>query len=123
MNESTTEPRVCLDTSALFVGIWSETGGSRQVLRLGEADVIRLYVGDVVLTELESTLDEKAPDALGDLAVLLDRTGVEIVEDPSNETITRINQYLSYKPDVRVLACAVEADVDWFDLRPLGFSR
>ncbi len=114
MNEPATEPRVFLDTSALFAGIWSETGGSGQVLRLGEAGVIQLCVGEQVLDELESTLEDKAPEALGELTVLLDRSGIDIVDEPTSERITQLNQYLSYKPDARVLACAVENEVDWF---------
>lgn len=103
-----------MDTSALFAGIWSDTGGSRQILRLGEADVIRLSVGERVLDELESTLRDKAQDTLGDLTVLLDRTGIEVLDSPPKSTVRTINEHLEYRPDAEVLATAVAGEVDWF---------
>ena len=36
--------RVFLDTSALFAGIWSASGGARMILKLGEADTIQLLI-------------------------------------------------------------------------------
>ena len=53
---------VFLDTSALFAGIWSATGGGRMILKLGEAGAIRLLVCPQVLDEIESALRRKAPD-------------------------------------------------------------
>ena len=78
-----TKVRVFLDTSALFAGIWSATGGARMILRLGEAGAIRLFASPHVLGEIEKALRRKVPDALGSLALLLDRSGVEIA--PSAE--------------------------------------
>ena len=51
---------VFLDTSALFAGIWSAKGGSRMILKLGEAGVIRLLVSPQVLDEIESDAVEWA---------------------------------------------------------------
>lgn len=87
MNKPDTTPSVCFDTSCLFAGIWSDSGGSRQVLRLGEAEVVNLITGEIVLSELESTLCDKAPDSLGDLTILLDRSGFDIVKSPAKETV------------------------------------
>ena len=55
---------VFLDTSALFTGIWSATGGGRMILKLGEARVIRLLVGPQVLDEIGGALRRKAPNML-----------------------------------------------------------
>jgi hypothetical protein len=40
-------PDIFLDTSALFSGIWSETGGARMLLKLGEATAIKLSVSSI----------------------------------------------------------------------------
>jgi predicted nucleic acid-binding protein len=56
---------VFLDTRALFAGIWSSTGGSRMILKLGEAEAIQLLASAQVLQEIENALREKAPGTLG----------------------------------------------------------
>ena len=63
--------RAFLDTSALFAAIWSEEGGGRMLLRLGEAGAVQIVVSRQVLAELERAIRSKAPHALGSLAVLL----------------------------------------------------
>lgn len=108
------KPRVYLDTSAMFSGIWSETGGSRQIFRLAEAGAIEVFTGEFVLSELESVLEEKAPESLGDLTLLLDRIEVEILGQPASAMIEELNQKVNSRPDAIVLATAVSGDVDWF---------
>jgi predicted nucleic acid-binding protein len=49
----------------LFAGIWSSTGGSRMILKLGEAEAIQLLASAQVLQEIENALREKAPGTLG----------------------------------------------------------
>ena len=56
-------PDIFLDTSALFSGIWSATGGARMLLKLGEAQAIKLSVCSQVLTEIEGVLRRKAPQS------------------------------------------------------------
>ncbi len=41
--------RVFIDTSVLFAAVLSATGGSRLILKLGEAGVLRLVVSRQVL--------------------------------------------------------------------------
>ena len=60
-----TRVRVFLDTSALFAGIWSVAGGSCMILRLGEAEAIRLLVSLQVLDEIEGALRRKAREMRG----------------------------------------------------------
>ena len=74
-----TVERVFLDTSALFAAVLSETGGARQLLKLGEAGVIALWVGPTVLAEIDAVLARKSPASKTRLALLLDRAGVRPV--------------------------------------------
>ncbi|MFB0546830.1 MAG: putative toxin-antitoxin system toxin component, PIN family [Anaerolineae bacterium] len=105
---------VFLDTSALFAGIWSAEGGGRMILKLGEAGAIRLLVSPQVLDEIESALRRKAPDMLGLLALLLDRSGVEVVSSPIPEAVQDSQALTDHPGDVQVLAAAWGAGADYF---------
>ena len=104
---------VLLDTSALFVGIWSAKGGGRMILKLGEAGAIRLLVSPQVLDEIESALRRKAPDMLGLLALLLDRSRVEVVPSPMPEIVQDSQALTGHLGDAQVLAAAWSAEVDY----------
>ena len=106
--------RVFLDTSALFAGIWSAEGGARMILKLGEARAVRVLVSPEVLAEAENVLRRKAPDALGLLALLLDRSGVETVRLPSSDAVQECLALTGYLADARILAAAKMATVDYF---------
>jgi predicted nucleic acid-binding protein len=106
--------KVFLDTSALFAGIWSREGGGRMVLKLGEAGAIRLLVSPQVMRELEGALRRKAPQAMGALALILERSGVEITESPPEETIQDALKLVDHAGDARILAAVLAADVDYF---------
>ena len=106
--------RAFLDTSALFASIWSVEGGARMILKLGEAGAIRLLVSSQVLSEIEGTLRRKAPDLLGMLALLLDRSGVETVPSRAPEAVQESQALTDHSGDARVLAAAWAAVVDYF---------
>lgn len=106
-------PGVFLDTSALFSGIWSSVGGARMILKLGEAGAIQLFVSQQVLTEIETALRAKAAHNLGALAILLDRSRVQIIS--SAESHLKIAQSLvSHPGDAQVLAAVYDSQVDYF---------
>lgn len=105
---------VFLDTSALFAGIWSAKGGGRMILKLGEAGAIRLLVSPQVLDEIESALRHKAPDMLGLLALLLDRSGIEVVPSPMPEAVQDSQTLTGHLGDARVLAAAWATRADYF---------
>lgn len=105
---------VFLDTSALFAGIWSSEGGARMILRLGETRAIRLLVAPQVLDEIEGALRRKAPDMLGVLTVLLDRTGIEAIPMPSPEAVDQSRSLTKHVGDAKVLAAAWAVGVDYF---------
>ncbi|RKY00066.1 hypothetical protein DRP77_12170 [Candidatus Poribacteria bacterium] len=106
--------RVFLDTSALFSAIWSERGGGRQILRLGEAGAVQLVVSRRVLQELEGAFRRKAPDLLGLLAHLLDQAGVEVVGDPPEEEVEKFERITGHRGDAVILGGALRGEVDYF---------
>lgn len=110
----TARPDLFLDTSALFAAIWSTAGGGRMVLKLGEAEAVQLWVSSQVLTELENVLRRKAAKALGNLTLVLNRSGVKIVPPPEPEFLELSQDILSYQPDAQVLAAAWSAGCDYF---------
>ena len=105
---------VFLDTSALFAGIWSSEGGARMILRLGEARAIRLQVSPQVLDEIEGVLRRKSPDMLGLLALLLDRSRIEVVPVSSQEGLEQSRSLTNHVGDAQILAAAWAAAVDYF---------
>ncbi len=106
--------RVFLDTSALFAGIWSEQGGARMILKLGEMGAIRLLVSPQVIAEIDAVLRRKAPHLLGLLAVLLDAANVEISAQPSEEARKRAADLVEHPGDGLVLAAVLDAQPDYF---------
>jgi predicted nucleic acid-binding protein len=108
------EVSVFLDTSALFAGIWSPTGGARLILKLGETGAINLLVSGQVLKEIEGVLRKKSPDNLGYLALLLDRSRINIAPDPGEDTIKKCAEIISHKGNAQVIGAAWESKVDYF---------
>ena len=106
-------PRVFLDTSAQFSGIWSSVGGERMILKLGEAGAIQLFVSQQVLTEIETTLRAKAAHSLGALAILLDRSRVQVVLS-SERHLYIARSLVSHPGDAQVLAAVYDSQVDFF---------
>ena len=106
--------RIFLDTSALFAGIWSEKGGARIILKLGEMGAIQLLVSRQVMAEIDAVLRRKAPHLLGLLAVRLDAANVEILAQPSEEAWKRAADLVVHPGDGLVLAAALDARLDYF---------
>ena len=103
--------RVFLDTSALFAGLWSEMGGARLLLRLGEAGALQIVLSQQVLNELDNVLRRKAPHLLPGLARLLDRLQVEIASPGSAEQYQRCLALTGHPGDAHILADAWQAGV------------
>ena len=106
--------QVFLDTSVLFAAVHSETGGSRLILKLGEASAISIWVGPTVLRESESVLSRKSPQSKVYFALWLDRAGVQVGEEAGNEAIDKALTIVRYVPDAQVLAEALTISVDYF---------
>ena len=108
------ETRVFLDTNVLFAAILSETGGSRLILKLGEACAIRLFVGPRVLQEAEGVLVRNADQHKGLFALLLDRANVVVGPSPDDKVLEQASGIVDYAPDAHVLAEAIAAGSDYF---------
>ena len=107
------ETRVFLDTSVLFAAVWSETGGSRLILKLGEVGAIALWVGPSVLREAEAVLKRKSKQSRPHVAILLDRAQVQVGPEAGKESLAQALSAVDYPPDAQVLAEAVEIGANY----------
>ncbi len=108
------KPDLFLDTSALFAGVWSAEGGGQHLLKLGEVDAVQLVVSSQVLVEMERALRKKAPHQLANLAVLLECSGVKVVERPTQSMVETCLHLTGYENDAVVIAAAWSAESDYF---------
>jgi predicted nucleic acid-binding protein len=108
-----TEKRVFLDTSVLFAAVWSERGGSRLILKLGEAGAVSLWVGPWVLREADAVLQSKSERSRPLLALLLDRGQVQVGREAGTEALAQALSVVDYVPDAQVLAEALEIGVEY----------
>ncbi len=104
---------IFLDTSVLFAAVLSETGGARQVLKLGEAGVITLWVGPTVLSEADAVIERKSPSSKGRFALLLDRAKVQIGPVPEPSTQAQALAVITYAPDAAIVAEALAVQADY----------
>ena len=109
-----TTPELFLDTSAVMAGIWSEEGGSRELLRLGSAGAVQVVISERVTSELERVLREKKPELLGEMTLLLDRAEVDVCPDPDPEDLPTYLDDPAYPGDREIVGAAHEQDVDYF---------
>jgi predicted nucleic acid-binding protein len=107
------KPRLFLDTSALFAGIWSHEGGARMLLKLGEAGVVELLVSSQVLDEIEDVITRKAPHLLAKFILLLDRSQTSVVPTASVASLNRCLTLVQHQGEGRILADAYENQADY----------
>ncbi len=109
----TVRAKVFVDTSVIFAAVFSPEGGSRFLFRLGEIDLLELWVGQSVLQEAEEVLRRKASHTLPELAILLNVVHVSTGGAPSDREIGQAKEFVNYLPDARVLAEALKIAPDW----------
>jgi predicted nucleic acid-binding protein len=109
----TRKPELFLDNSALFAGLWSESGGTRQLLTLGELGLVGILASPQVFKEIEAVLRAKAPQTLGSLALLLDRAQIQVVPSAPQKILHRTESLVHHPGDARVIADAWAAEVDF----------
>ena len=107
------KPRLFLDTSALFSGIWSAEGGARMLLRLGEAEVVQLLISPQVLQEIEEVVRRKAATYLPVLAVLIDRSHAGVVAAAPQTLLERCQGLVAHPGDAQILADAWHSQADF----------
>ena len=106
--------KVFLDTSVVFAAVLSPTGGARKLFRLGEAGLLKLFMGPNVLRECDEVVRRRAPASLSTLAQLLEIGQVETTPAPTRKKIEFARSLVGYEPDADVLAEAISAEPDWF---------
>ncbi len=106
--------RIYLDTSVIFAGIWSAKGGGRMLLRLGEAGAISLVTSRLAIQELEGALRSKAPQSLGALALLLDRSDITVVGEPAGAIRSAARSLVDHPAGADILASAMESGIEYF---------
>ena len=105
--------RAFLDTSALFAAVWSDQGGARMILKLGEAGAVALLVSPQVIKEAEGALKRKAPEALPLLAILLDRGGVTVEGAAPHKSAAALSSVIGHPGDAQIVADALQAKADY----------
>ncbi|GAB4578619.1 MAG: hypothetical protein Fur0022_13550 [Anaerolineales bacterium] len=108
------KPHVFLDTSVIFAGVLSATGGARAILKLGEVEAVSLWVGAQVLKEIDEVIAEKHPNTRVQMALLLDTSNIQVGQPANEEHKQQITSYMTYAPDAHVLAEALATNVDYF---------
>lgn len=108
------QPRIFLDTSALFAAVWSAQGGARALARLGELCTVSLVVSSQVLTELDRTVNSKASQIIADVAVILNEARLTVVDPAPSALVNYCESLTGYANDAHVLAAAWHAHVDYF---------
>ena len=106
--------RVFLDTSVIFAAVLSRTGGARKLFLLGEAGILHLCIGPIVLKETDEVVRRKIPSSLPILAQLLNISQVETTQTATQKQLELAYEYVQYPPDAHVLAEALQAKLDWF---------
>ncbi len=109
-----TRIRIFLDTSVIFAGIWSAKGSGRMLLRLGEAGAISLVTSRLAIQELEGALRSKAPQSLGALALLLDRSDISVVGVSNAANRSAARSLVDHPADAEILASAMENSIEYF---------
>lgn len=107
------KPRVFLDTSTLFAGIWSAEGGARMLLRLGEAEALQLLVSSQVLEEIDEVMRRKATQHLASLVVLIDRSQAIVVPSASAGVLAHCRELIPHPGDAHILADAWQNGTDF----------
>ena len=103
--------RAFLDASVLFAAAYSETGASREIVRLSIRGEIQLVGSRLVFEEVKRNLQLKAPEVVGELDTFLDAVQFEIVCPTRGEVLDAM-EYTAAK-DAPIVAAALRARVDY----------
>ncbi len=111
------KPRVFWDSSEIITAIYSKKPhtAARQLLQLGDLGFVDMrYCRDVV-RDVQYLVQKSRLELMPELALILDRADFagELAQ-PAPETVDACMSMTAYRPDARVLACAMECDADVF---------
>jgi predicted nucleic acid-binding protein len=113
--------KIFLDTSLVIAVILTENPKSpgNGLFRLGAEGLLDIRISPDVLREAEQVLIAQAGEnvergrrLVARLAETLALAGAATTPQPNEDTIQRCIEYTRYRPDARVVAAAIEADVE-----------
>ena len=105
--------RIFFDTSVYIAGLHSPSGAARELLRLVEAQLIRMVVSEEVVTEVDRVTTEKFPHLAQESRQFWKDLGPEIAPDPRADQVGPFLQKL-VKGDALILCAAHLANVSAF---------
>ena len=103
--------RIFLDTSALIAGMASSRLPAPQVLRLGEAGVIRVYLSEQVLTEADRVWHARFPALTAEFRNFLRNLDPVLVDDPTRAEVASIEGWIN-ADEAPILAAAIMSRAD-----------
>ena len=103
---------VFVDASVLFSAAYSERGAARDLIRLAIRGQVALLVSDLVLTETERNLTQKAPDRLDTYHNLVETVEFIKVAEPSKDEVVAAYAYTPLK-DAPIVAAAIKGRAEY----------
>jgi predicted nucleic acid-binding protein len=100
--------RVFLDPSVIIAGMVSGRGN---VLRLGEAGVIQVYLSEQVLTEADRVFSARFPALIAGFRKFLKNLDPVLVDDPTRAEVGSIEGWVN-ADDAPILAAAIMSRAD-----------
>ena len=108
-----TKLRAFFDTNVIFSGLYSSRGIPGVLLRRAINGDFNIVISQQVLEELVRTIKVKLPTILPDLRAFLTNLPLEVVPDPSPESLKLWTIEIN-PADAAVLAAAIAAGPDYF---------
>lgn len=105
--------KIFLDSSVLIAAMLSPEGGSAKILMLCEADFFDGYISKEIINEVGQVLDRKLPEIKNIFQNLIKKTGLHIIKKLSRTELLKAKNWISDPKDVKVLAGAKKAKVDY----------
>lgn len=105
--------KVFLDSSVVVAALISSQGGSAKIFSLCEAGVLRGYISNDVVEEVQTVIDRKIPELGKYFSQLIKISKIKLAKNPSSETKKMAKNWISDPNDVAILAAAKEAEVDY----------
>jgi len=105
--------RIFFDTSVYIAGLHSPGGAARELLRLAEAQAVRMIVSEEVVTEVDRVIAEKFPGLVQESRKFWKELEPEVAPNP---TVGQIGPFLRKlrKGDAAILCAASLAKVSAF---------
>ncbi len=104
--------KIFLDSSVIIAALLSEKGGSAKIVKLCEAKLLKIYISEDVIKEIEEVLGRKMPEAKPLFKKLLVFAHFKKVTVTVSH-IKRAKAWISDENDAKILAAAKQSKVDY----------